>query len=236
MAQGLQAQVSYTYSKCMSDSIGFYGDGSQAATQSAYTQNLYNRAAEWGPCFFDATHNLSAFATYDLPFGHHRMFGANANKFVNAVLGDWTINTIVSVHSGFPLTVTGSDNSGTKSRGPRANCTAPVDILGSQNYAGSGGGYQYFATDSFSQPAAGTFGSCGNGTVRGPGIKTADMSISKQFFVTEHQNLQLRGEFINVFNHPILNAPDRGVGDTTFGVIQSSQGARNVQIALKYNF
>ncbi len=236
MAQGLQAQVSYTYSKCMSDSIGFYGDGSQAATQSPYIQNLYNRAAEWGPCFFDATHNLSAFATYDLPFGHHRVFGANANKFVNAVLGDWTINAIVSVHSGFPLTVTGSDNSGTKSRGPRANCTAPVDILGSQNYDGSGGGYQYFATSSFSQPAAGTFGSCGNGTVRGPGIKTADMSISKQFFVTEHQNLQLRGEFINVFNHPILNAPDRGVGDTTFGVIQSSQGARNVQIALKYNF
>ncbi|HEX4169030.1 MAG TPA: carboxypeptidase regulatory-like domain-containing protein [Bryobacteraceae bacterium] len=236
MAQGLQGQLSYTYSKCMTDSIGFYGDGGQSASTSAYTQNLYNRAAEWGPCYFDVAHNVSGFITYDLPFGHHRMFGANANKFVNAVLGDWTANAIVSFHTGLALTINGSDNSGTNARGARADCIAPGQVFGHQNYGGSGGGFQYFNTSSYVQPSAGTFGSCGVGTLRGPGLATADISASKQFFFTEHQNLELRGEFINAFNHPILNSPDTFVGDSTFGVIQSSQGARNIQIALKYNF
>jgi hypothetical protein len=82
----------------------------------------------------------------------------------------------------------------------------------------------------------GTFGTCGVGTVRGPGLSTADLSLSKKFRFTESQNLEFRAEFINAFNHPILNAPTRTVGNATFGVIQSSQGARNIQFGLKYNF
>ena len=40
---GLEYQVAFTYSKGMSDSIGYYGQGGQAGSQSAYMQNLYNR-------------------------------------------------------------------------------------------------------------------------------------------------------------------------------------------------
>ena len=61
------------------------------------------------------------------------------------------------------------------------------------------------------------------------------MSISKLFNTLEKQSLELRGEFINVSNTPILNAPSHTLG-STLGVITGSQGARNVQIALKYNF
>jgi hypothetical protein len=53
--------------------------------------------------------------------------------------------------------------------------------------------------------------------------------------VTEHQRLELRGEFINLTNTPILNVPSRTLG-SSLGVLTSSQGARNVQIAAKYNF
>src|SRR5580704_1390077 len=66
-SQGLQANVAYTYSKCMSDSIGYFGAGGQAASQSAYWQDLYHRGAEWGPCYYDATHVLSSYAVYELP-------------------------------------------------------------------------------------------------------------------------------------------------------------------------
>jgi hypothetical protein len=62
-----------------------------------------------------------------------------------------------------------------------------------------------------------------------------DLSASKLFPVTEHQNLELRGEFINVSNTPILNAPNRTVG-SSLGLLNTSQGARNIQLALKYNF
>ena len=57
----------------------------------------------------------------------------------------------------------------------------------------------------------------------------------KRFAITERQHLELRGEFINLFNTPILNAPNMGVG-TSMGLLQGSQGERNIQLALKYSF
>jgi hypothetical protein len=235
LAHGLSGQFAYTWSKCMTDSIGFYGDGSQSAPASAYVQNLYNRAAEWGPCLNDATHVVSAFASYDLPFGRGRAFGKNMNKVANAFVGGWQVNTIMSFHGGFPLTITASDNSGTKARSARANCLTTPVIFGERN--SPRGGYQWFDPSNtyFAPPAAGTFGSCGVGTVRGPGLHTADLSLSKKFQFTEFQNVEFRAEFINAFNVPILNAPTRSLG-TNLGLLQSSQSPRNIQFGLKYNF
>ena len=83
MSHGLQDQVSYTYSKCMSDSTGYYGAWNNALSASAYWQNVYDQRSEWAPCYYDATHVLSAYAIYDLPFGHGKQFAGNANKVVN---------------------------------------------------------------------------------------------------------------------------------------------------------
>jgi hypothetical protein len=108
------------------------------------------------------------------------------------------------------------------------------------------GGYQWFSPNSYAAPALGTFGNCGVGTVRGPGLHTVDLSLSKTFAITEHQNLEFRAEAINVSNTPILNAPNPNLpssnisngnfGNGNFGQITSSQGARNIQFALKYHF
>lgn len=236
LAQGLQGQLSYTWSKCLTDSIGFYGSGAQAAPQSAYVQNLYNRAAEWGPCFFDAKHNVSGYVTYDLPFGRNRTFGKNMNKALDAVVGGWQVNSIVSFHTGFALTVQANDVSGTLARSARANCIAPSNVLGYQPATGKAG-IQWFDPAPYAAPLAGTFGNCGVGTVRGPGLKTADLSATKQFHVTERQYLEVRSEFINLTNTKILNAPARSVANTsTLGLIQNSQGARQIQFGLKYSF
>ncbi|HWF48167.1 MAG TPA: carboxypeptidase regulatory-like domain-containing protein [Bryobacteraceae bacterium] len=232
---GLSFQANYTWSKCLTDSIGFFGAGGQSAPSSPYAQNLYDRRADYGPCFFDVTHIFSGYATYDLPFGRNRTFGKNLNRWVDAVAGGWQVNAIASFHGGFPLTITANDASGTISRGPRANCIASPVVYGTQNVpAALGGGYQWFSPASYAQPTSG-FGSCGVGTVRGPGLNTVDLSASKLFNVTEHQNLEVRGEFINVSNTPILGAPSRSLG-SNLGVVNSSQGPRNIQIALKYNF
>jgi hypothetical protein len=239
LAQGLSLQANYTWSRCMTDSIGYYGvsgaAGAQSAAASAYWQNLYNKASEWGPCFYDVEHIGSGYVTYDLPFGRGRTFGKNMNRALDLVAGGWQVNAIASLHGGFPLTINAVDRSGTRARSARANCIAPGVVFGSQNApAALGGGYQWFSPASYAQPASG-FGSCGVGTIRGPGLKTLDFSVSKRFNVLENQNLELRGEFINLTNTPILGAPSRTLG-STLGVITSSQGARNVQLALKYNF
>jgi hypothetical protein len=155
------------------------------------------------------------------------------NKIVDGVVGGWTASGILSLHTGFPITVNATDVSGTTARAARANCIAPAMVFGQQD--ATQGGYQWFNPADFAQPSAGTFGNCGVSTLRGPGLQTFDFNLAKYFAVTEHQRLELRGEFINLTNTPILNSPTRGIG-TTLGLLQGSQGARNVQIALKYTF
>ncbi len=71
--------------------------------------------------------------------------------------------------------------------------------------------------------------------MRGPGEDNFDIGISKSFSIRENQNLEFRAEFLNAFNHPILDAPSNGIG-ANLGIIRSSEGARNIQFALKYNF
>ena len=66
---GVEFQASYTWSKGMSDSVGFYSDSGQAGPQSPYWQNLYNRKAEWGPTYFDNTHSFTSAFVYEMPWG-----------------------------------------------------------------------------------------------------------------------------------------------------------------------
>jgi hypothetical protein len=233
LSAGLQLSANYTYSKCMTNSIGYYGQSGQTVAASAYWQNLYNMAAEWGPCDYDATHNFVTNAVYALPVGRGRTFGKEMNKALDAIVGGWQVSGILSLHTGFAMTMKSSDVSGTGARTARANCIAPAVVYGQQN--APQGGYQWVNPADFSAEAAGTFGTCGVGTVRGPGLKTLDFNLAKYFSITEHQRLEVRGEFINLTNTPILNAPNTSVG-TTLGLLQGSQGARNVQVALKYTF
>jgi hypothetical protein len=76
-------------------------------------------------------------------------------------------------------------------------------------------------------------------SVYGPGEQNIDAGLAKSFPVHEQQNVEFRAEFLNAFNHVILNAPNTGIGPT-LGIINGSnggsQGARNIQFALKYNF
>lgn len=236
LSNGLDASVAYTYSKCMTDNSGYYGNWSGAAIPaSPYWQNLYDQKAEWGPCYYDATHVLTSYATYDIPVGRGRKFGNNMSKAADAIVGGWQVNGILSLHTGFPLSLSAGDASGTNSRGSRPNCLAPGHVLGRQN--SPLGGYQWFdGSSSIYGPAdPGTFGTCGVGTIRGPGLKTLDLSVAKFFNITERQNVEFRAESINFTNTPILNAPGTGLG-STLGLLQGAQGARQFQFALKYHF
>jgi hypothetical protein len=234
-SSGLQAQVAYTFSKAMADSSGYYGSwGGQTTPSSPYWQNLYNGKAEWGPTFYDSKHLLSVYAVYELPVGRGKKFGDNLSPVVNAVVGNWQVSGIYQAHGGFPLTIFAGDTSGTNSRGSRANCTGPAKVFGQQPASGAVG-FQWFDPNAYSAPAPASFGSCGIGTVRGPGLSTLDLSFQKSFPMLENKRIQFRSEFINFTNTPILNSPDINLGPT-LGRITSSQGSRVIQLALKFLF
>jgi hypothetical protein len=233
MTHGLQYQVSYTFSKCMSDSTGYYGAWDNALSASAYWQNIYDPRAEWAPCYYDATHVISAYAIYDLPFGRGRTFGHDMNKAVDAVVGGWEISPIVSWRTGWPLPVFGAqDKTTTNSRGIRPNCNSMPSITDTTI---PGVGVQWFTNNgNFTQPAPGQFGNCAPqlGGLRGPHYTDVDLSLHKDFQMTERFKLQFRTDFINLFNHVNFEAPNTSIGPT-MGQITSAEPPRNIQLALK---
>ena len=239
LSNGLQFQANYTWSKCLSDAVGYYGGYGQAQGNWYYWQDSYNSKLNYGPCYYDVTHGFNGFVTYDIPFGHGRKYGSSVNKLVNAVAGDWSINSIINWRGGFPLTISSSeDNTGTNNPNQLADCVGTQHTYGEQVVNPSSGtvnGYQWFDPTAYANEAPGHFGTCGVGTIRGPGLHTADLSLTKLFTVTEHSNVEFRAEAINFTNTKILNAPSVGIG-STLGQITSSQGERNIQFALKYNF
>jgi Carboxypeptidase regulatory-like domain len=232
-SHGLQYQVSYTFSKCMSDNTGYYGAWNNALSASAYWQNVYDQRSEWAPCYYDATNVLSAYAVYDLPFGRGKTVGKDVNGVVNQVIGGWAVSPIVSFRTGWPLPVYGAqDNSGTFGRGARADCSGLPAIT---KTAIQGVGVQWFTnTGQFTQPAAGTFGNCSPQLdgLRSPRYTDVDLSVHKDFPMTERFRLQFRTDFINAFNHVQYNAPNMGLG-STMGQITGAQPPRNIQLALK---
>jgi Carboxypeptidase regulatory-like domain len=235
-SHGLETQVSWTYSKCMTDNDGYYGTwgaNTEATPAANYWQNLYNPHGDYAQCYWDSKHVISAFAIYELPFGRGKQFGNNMPSAVNAVVGNWSINPIVSFHTGFPLALYGPDDSGTGSPAPRPDCNGPVSYPKTVTNAG----LQWFSPSSFSAPAAGTFGDCpAQGPVIGPRYTDFDISLQKNFPISETMRFQFRADFLNAFNHPNFAHPDISYGDTNFGILSGSQDARNIQLALKFYF
>jgi hypothetical protein len=231
-ASGVEYSLAYTWSHGMSDAIGYYGEGGQAGSQSAYFQNIYNRKAEWGPTYFDVRHMFIGSLYYELPFGKGKAMGSAWNPLVNGVLGGWQVGGILTLHTGFPWTIQANDVSGTLSRGYRA------DVVGTpHNSQTIGPGAHYLDASAFAQPKQFTFGNSGPGVVRGPGLSRFDFSLGKKFPIKERHSIEFRWEAFNLTNTPTFNGPSsRSINSAVFGEIASAQGERNMQLALKFYF
>ena len=269
MSNGLEAQVSYTWSKCLSNSPGYFGTGwgSVGATSSGGQpgwENIYNPRLDWGPCYYDQTHILTSYVTYQLPFGRGKQFGHDMNPALNAVLGNWEIGGIVTLHSGNALTLNnfggwgvGGNSDNTNGVGPETladlpDCNGTVKILNRRVYAnatpGVPGYIQYIdpSPSNVSPAAPNTFGTCGVGDVRGPAYANMDLSLHKGFLFAEDKKLEFRFEALNALNHPVWDfsgGPANGSFDPgtngsnpNFGQITGSQGARILQFGLKFSF
>jgi hypothetical protein len=246
LAQGLEFLSNYTWSKALSNNLGYYGAGGGAgASQSAYWQNAYDGGADYGPAFFDATHNFSFSGYYDLPFGRGRLFGNNVNRIVDEGIGGWKLGAIASLHSGFPITVASPQFYNVNQRANRANQYRRLLVRGRSTA-------HWFGTDPTAAPCASDVnnGSCAYGEESSTGFGTArvgseraphyadfDMAASKGFAITEGSSLQFRADFFNVLNTSSLAPPTNDVSQGNFGQITSTVSTeRQIQLALKLVF
>jgi len=81
------------------------------------------------------------------------------------------------------------------------------------------------------------YGNSGRKTVIGPGIIDWDFSVLKRFRFSERSNLEFRGEFFNIPNHPIFANPGLSVGTLSYGLIGARVvDSRQIQFGLRLAF
>ena len=260
---GFELTANYTYSKSLTDDIGFYGVSNIGSGQY-YQQNAYDMKSEWGPAGMDTRHNISVTGVYDLPFGRGRMFGSGMNRVLDEVVGGWKLGGADVYYSGFPVTVSSPAHyssavhayTGAARPNQLSKVTMPNRSINAywgtdvQTVTGTDG-----LVHSASCPADSTvnaagepcifqeqsdhaFGALRPGFFRGPSFQNIDMSVSKTFPIWHEQHVDFRANFFNAFNIADYGAPDSGISDgANFGKITGTvSNSRSTQFVLKYAF
>ena len=231
-SHGLNMLASYTYSHAIDDVSGLNIGGEQRPILPVTIgdSGSFDRALarEKGSALFDVRHR------FVLSFGYEVPLFRNSNLATRLLLGGWQLNGIVQAQTGFPLTVIEPNNVSLTSLTNRPNLVCDPNQGAPQTPT------RYFNTGCFQRltlPAnAGQIGNEGRNVVRGPGFNQTDLSVFKNFAITESQQVQLRFEAFNALNHARFNAPGSTIGTPTFGVITSAADGRVLQMAAKYTF
>jgi hypothetical protein len=225
---GLTFQLNYVWSHFLDDQDSA-GWGSRGGTQNWQIGN--NPALNYGNSNFDIPQAFKGMISYELPFGHNKGF-LNRNYAEDLVFGGWRISGTFITQSGNPFTVTNSKNNSYSQCGN--GCTWYPNVVG-KPYANvpttSVEGISYFNPAAFAVAANGTFGDSGRNTLRGPGLTVFDMSLAKAIKFKERFGLELRADFVNVFNHPSFQPPNSDINGANFGIITPSETAGGTTVA-----
>jgi hypothetical protein len=245
-SNGLEFIAAYTFSKTMSDNLGYYGaGGGSLATQSAYWQNAYDRHADYGPAFFDITHNFNLGGVFDVPFGRGRSHGNDIGGVVDAIAGGWQLGYNWNIHSGFPITINSPGRNNAGGRANRANAYRPLNIVnqsidnwfGTDPSAKTCGASGDNGVCAYGEQVLGQFGTAGVGPERAPMYNNVDLTVSKNFHFSERTYLQFRTEFFNAFNMVSFGNPNRDTSSSQFGFINAQANTpRVIQFGLKFYF
>ena len=228
-SSGLTYLVSYTWSKSIDTGSGIrVPPGDQQ-----FTQNEFCVSCDRATSSFSADQRFVTSLLYELPFGRGKPI-LNRGGIVHAIVGGWQMGSIVTLQSGFPVTVLdGKDQSNTGHQYDRPNATGIASALP----RGSQDPQRFFNTAAYALEPFGSYGNAGRNTVTGPGLMSWDFSTLKLFPIKEQRNLEFRFEVFNMPNHPNWGLPNTTVTSASFGKIRAtSVNMRELQFALKLNF
>jgi hypothetical protein len=219
VTDGLWFLTSYTFSKSLTrqEVVAMGGNGFMNTGLSS----------------FDVPQNLTVSVGYALPFGRGQRFASNAGRAVDAIIGGWQYQTISNFHSGLPFTPTVSKdvaNIGASSEHPNITAGARCDHTSSL--------LNSFNISAYTVPAAYTYGDSGTDTCRASELFEVDMSLFKDFKITEGSKLQFRFEDFNVTNSAYFSTPSNTNIDSSAGgqITSTSNNPRQLQFALKLVF
>ena len=218
-SRGIQFLASYTWAHTLDVSTDSNGGGAP--------MNPYNWRGDYGNSNWDIRHRFVASYLWEIPFFKH------ANGIVRNAFGNWQLNGITNLQSGFPINVSVSnDTANTSARGTYR----PNLIHAASANCGSGHLTGCIDATAFAAVPAGTFayGNAGRNLVTGPHLFTTDLSLFKNFRIRERARFEFRIEAFNVTNSPEFNNPGSTFGTATFGNITGTAiQNRDVQLGAR---
>jgi hypothetical protein len=172
------------------------------------------------------------------------------NRAADFLLGGWQWNTTLTIGSGLPFSPSYNECNQDRDTGP----CRPDKV--SSFHTGVGGFDEtthqvaFFTpvaplatngaqSGAFSRPQIGEFGNIRRNSFTGPGEIMSDMSLFKNFTITERVKAQFQAEFFNVFNHPVYNNPSNCIDCSGSGTITSllyGTSMRQMQIGARVTF
>jgi hypothetical protein len=208
MTKGLSLGAAYTWSKTWG--------------LMSYPQNPYDEYADYGLTTFSRTNVLAVNYVYELPFFH------SLTGVAGAVLKGWETTGIITVESGFPLTMSLST--------PTQGLATRPNVVSGQSPSGPKTVAEWFNTNAYAAPPFGFYGNAGVSTVTGPGLDNWNLGFFKNFAIRESMSLQFRAEFFNIWNRANFNLVATTVGAGGFGQVTGASDPRITQLALKLLF
>ena len=263
----LTLNANYTWSKALGDgpSTNF-----PTGTMADYGQNFY-----YGVLPNNRAQVLNLAYVFNLPNTHQ------GNAFVKGVVNGWQISGITTLQSGanetsqsWNLNYAQANATTSTTVGGVTTTTTTVyndniHLLGTQDFTlqptitcnpkkGLTLPHEYLNPNCFAPATAnGGFGTGGMPYLNGPMFWQTDLSLMKNFKITEHQNLQFRFAAFNFLNHDLpsftsgdsnLHANFNAQGQLTnnpllfptttnpFGIAQYVFGHRIMEMGVKYSF
>jgi hypothetical protein len=188
-----------------------------------YTNTYYNidQDLAYGPNDNHRTHVFGLNGVWELPFGTGRRYLSDAGSAVRAVIGGWQLATVYTWQSGLPFTPTYRDCNADRDTGwcrpdlvgewKPDNQTAEAWFV-TTPLAADGRVTPLTANGQtlgpWRRPERGTFGSVGRNRLLGPSFSQWDLSLFKNFMVTEGFRAQFRAEAFNLANTVNLANPN----------------------------
>jgi hypothetical protein len=236
-AHGVQFRVAYTWSHALANS-----STPLSGSTGLGTPDPGNYATEYSSASWDIRQNFTSGFVWDVPFGKGKTLGGGMGNFADKIVGNWHLNGLVSLRTGVPYTLRYNG-----CQGVWGACRPDVVPGMNPNSAPTNGRdpQQWFDINSVTVPAPLTDGNLGLQSQTGPPARTLDLSVFKDFPITERWRVQFRAESFNLANTPVYNIPGNNLQDSralggngNFGKITSTAAGteRHIQFALRLQF
>src|SRR5262245_3059788 len=144
----------------------------------------------WAVSSFDRTHNLQIRGLWELPIGKGKAW-LREGGFVSRLAGGWHVNTLLSLMSGLPFSITSDDSSLDL---PGSTQRADQIVASISKPQGTGPGQSWFDPLAFREVTDPRFGNSGFNSLRGPHLYNLDFGLFRDFAITDRMRTQSRVE------------------------------------------